>query len=70
LEFKILLLNPNESSKEKMNIAAELINLHTNTLEYLKKMEKAFINFISITMYNGSVKIIKGYRVHHSILRG
>lgn len=65
-----MLLNPNESSKEKMDKAAELINLHNNTLEYLKKMERAFINSISITIYNGSVKIFKGYRVHHSILRG
>ena len=65
-----MLLNPNESSKEKMDIAAELINLHTNTLEYQKNMERALINYISITIYNGSVNIIKGYRVHHSILRG
>jgi len=65
-----MLLNPNESSKEKMDIAAELINLHNNTLEYLKKMERVLINSISITMHNGSVKIFKGYRVHHSILRG
>lgn len=65
-----MLLNPNESSKEKMDIAAELINLHTNTLEYLKKMARALINSISITKYNGSVKFFKGYRFYHSILRG
>ena len=65
-----MLLNPNEISNEKMNKAAEFINLHTNTLEYLKKMERALINSISITIYNGSVKIFKAYRVHYSILRG
>lgn len=64
-----MLLNPNESSKEKMDKAAEIINLHTNTLEYLKKMERALFDSISITIYNCSVKIFKGYRVHHSILR-
>jgi len=53
-----------------MDIAPELINLHPNTLEYLKKTEKALINSIPIMEYKGSVKIFKGYRVHHSILRG
>ena len=56
-----MLLNPNESSKEIMDIATELINLHTNALEYLKKMERALINSISIANYNGSVKNNKGY---------
>ena len=65
-----MLLNPNESSKEIMDIATELINLHTNALEYLKKMERALINSISIANFNDFVKIFKGYRVHHSILRG
>ena len=53
--------------KKKMDIATELINLHTNTLEYLKKMDRAFINSISISIYNGFVKFFKGYLVHHSI---
>lgn len=65
-----MLLNPNESSKEKMDIAAELINLLTNTLEYLKKMEKALINSSSITIYDSYIKNFECYRVHYSILRG
>ncbi|TKJ27673.1 MAG: hypothetical protein CEE42_01835 [Promethearchaeota archaeon Loki_b31] len=64
-----MLLNPNESSKEKMDIAAELINLHSNTLEYLKKTERALINSISIIKFNDPVNIFKCYLVHHSILR-
>lgn len=43
-----MLLNPNESAEEKMDIAPELINLHPNTLEYLKKTERALINSIPI----------------------
>ena len=65
-----MLLNPNESSKEKMDITLELIKLLTNNLEYLKKMERALINSIYITNNNGSVKFFKGYRVHHSNFRG
>ena len=65
-----MLLNPNESPKEKMDKAVELINLHTNTLEYLKKMARALINSIFTMKYNASVKFFQGYQVHHSILRG
>ena len=56
-----MLLNPNESSKEKMDKAAEIINLHTNTLEYLKKMERALFDSISITIYNCQSSTDKGY---------
>ena len=63
-------LNPNDSAKEKMDWVTELINLHPNTLDYLKKTERAPINSIPITKNNSSAKLFKGYRVHHSILRG
>ncbi len=58
------------SAKEKMDKVSELINLHSNTLDYLKKTERALINSIPITINNSSAKIFKSYRVHHSILRG
>lgn len=65
-----MILNPNKSAKEKMGIVTELINLHPNTSDYLKKTEKALINSIPITKDNSSAKKFKGYRVQHSILRG
>ncbi|MBY9007626.1 MAG: hypothetical protein KGD63_12820 [Candidatus Lokiarchaeota archaeon] len=56
--------------KKNLIIAAKLINLHPNTLEYLKKTENALIKSIPITKDKGSVKTFKGYRVYHSNLRG
>jgi glutamate dehydrogenase (NAD(P)+) len=65
-----LIINPFESAKKKLDIAAGLIDLNPNTLEYLKKIERALIVSIPIMMDDGSLKIFEGYRVHHSTLRG
>lgn len=65
-----MIINPYESAKKKIDIAAEIINLHPNTLEYLKKTERALIVSIPIMMDDGSLEIFEGYRVHHSTLRG
>ena len=63
-------INPFESAKKKLDIAAKVINLNPNTLEYLKKVERALIVSIPILMDDSSLKIFEGYRVHHSTLRG
>ena len=63
-------INPFESAKKKLDIAARLIDLNPNTLEYLKKVERALIVSIPVLMDDGSLKIFEGYRVHHSTLRG
>ena len=65
-----MIINPYESAKKKIDIAAELINLHPNTLEYLKKTERALVVSLPIMMDDGSLEIFEGYRVHHSTLRG
>jgi len=65
-----MIINPYESAKKKIDIAAELINLHPNTLEYLKKTERALVVSIPLKMDDGSLEIFEGYRVHHSTLRG
>jgi glutamate dehydrogenase (NAD(P)+) len=65
-----VIINPFESAKKKLDIAAGLIDLNPNTLEYLKKIERALIVSIPIMMDDGSLKIFEGYRVHHSTLRG
>ena len=65
-----MIINPYESAKKKIDIAAELINLHPNTLEYLKKTEKSLVVSIPIMMDDGSFEIFEGFRVHHSTLLG
>ena len=65
-----MIINPYESAKKKIDIAAELINLHPNTLEYLKKTERSLVVSIPIIMDDGSFEIFEGFRVHHSTLLG
>ncbi|MHA2473663.1 MAG: Glu/Leu/Phe/Val family dehydrogenase, partial [Promethearchaeota archaeon] len=63
-------INPFESVKKKLDIITDIIDLDPNTLEYLKKIERALIVSIPILRDDGSLKIYEGYRVHHSTLRG
>lgn len=63
-------INPFESAKKKLDIAAEVIKLDPNTLEYLKKVERSLIVSMPVIMDDGSLEIFEGYRVHHSTLRG
>ena len=63
-------INPFESAKKKLDIAAEVIDLKPNTLEYLKKVERSLIVYMPVIMDDGSLEIFEGYRVHHSTLRG
>ncbi len=62
--------NPYETRKKQLEIAAKLINLSSNTIEYLKGVDRSLIVTIPINMDDGSLKIFEGYRVHHSTLRG
>jgi len=66
----LLDINPFESAKKKLDIAAEVIDLKPNTLEYLKKVERSLIVSMPVVMDDGSLEIFEGYRVHHSTLRG
>ncbi|MFX0027808.1 MAG: Glu/Leu/Phe/Val dehydrogenase [Candidatus Hermodarchaeota archaeon] len=63
-------INPFESAKKKLDIAAEVINLAPNTLEYLKKVERSLIVSMPVIMDDGRLEIFEGYRVHHSTMRG
>jgi glutamate dehydrogenase (NAD(P)+) len=62
--------NPYETRKKQLEIAAKLINLSSNTIEYLKGVDRSLIVTIPINMDDGSLKIFEGYRIHHSTLRG
>ncbi len=62
--------NPYETRKKQLEIAAHLLGLHPNTIEYLKRVERVLIVSIPIIMDDGSLEVFEGYRVHHSTLRG
>ncbi|MHA2035048.1 MAG: Glu/Leu/Phe/Val family dehydrogenase [Promethearchaeota archaeon] len=68
--MKLKNINPFESAKKKLDIAAGVIDLDENTLKYLKKVERSLIVSIPVIMDDGSLKVFEGYRVHHSTLRG
>ena len=63
-------INPFESAKKKLDIAAKVIGLAPNTLEYLKKVERSLIVSMPVVMDDGRLEIFEGFRVHHSTLRG
>ncbi|KKL48676.1 hypothetical protein LCGC14_1584980 [marine sediment metagenome] len=63
-------INPFESAKKKLDIAAKIIDLNPNTLKYLKRVERSLIVYLPVVMDDGSLEIFEGYRVHHSTLRG
>ncbi|MBY8991723.1 MAG: Glu/Leu/Phe/Val dehydrogenase [Candidatus Lokiarchaeota archaeon] len=63
-------MNPFESAKKKLDIAAKVIGLAPNTLEYLKKVERSLIVSMPVVMDDGRLEIFEGFRVHHSTLRG
>jgi glutamate dehydrogenase (NAD(P)+) len=62
--------NPYETRKKQLEIAARMININPNTIEYLKRVERSLIVSIPIKMDDGRLEIFEGYRVHHSTLRG
>jgi glutamate dehydrogenase (NAD(P)+) len=63
-------INPYDVAKAQIEIVAKEMGLDRNTTEYLKRIERALIVSIPITMDDGSVQIFEGYRVHHSTVRG
>jgi glutamate dehydrogenase (NAD(P)+) len=63
-------INPFESAKKKLDIAAKVIDLDANTIEYLKKVERSLIVSMPVIMDDGNLEIFEGYVVHHSTLRG
>ena len=68
--MKLKNINPFESAKKKLDIAAHVIDLDANTLKYLKKVERSLIVSIPVVMDDDSLQIFEGYMVHHSTLRG
>jgi glutamate dehydrogenase (NAD(P)+) len=62
--------NPYETRKKQLQIAARLLDLHPNTIEYLKRVERVLIVSMPIIMDDGSLEVFEGFRIHHSTLRG
>jgi len=63
-------VNPFEMAKKQIDIVAEVMELDSNILKFIKRVERSLIVSIPIMMDDGTVKIFEGYRVHHSTIRG
>ncbi|MFO8018206.1 MAG: Glu/Leu/Phe/Val dehydrogenase [Promethearchaeia archaeon] len=63
-------INPWESARKKLIIAAEELGMDPNTLNYLNKVERALEVSVPVIMDDGGLEIFRGYRCHHSTLRG
>jgi glutamate dehydrogenase (NAD(P)+) len=63
-------LNPYEMAKKQIDIVAEVMDLDSNIVTFLKRIERSLIVSIPIMMDDGSLKVFEGYRVHHSTVRG
>ncbi len=57
-------------AKKQIDIVAKVMDLDSNIVSYLKRIERSLIVSIPIMMDDGKLKIFEGYRVHHSTVRG
>jgi glutamate dehydrogenase (NAD(P)+) len=63
-------MNPFEMAKKQLEIVASKMNLDSNTVNFLKRVERSLIVSIPVVMDNGDAMIFEGYRVQHSTVRG
>ncbi len=59
-----------ESAMKQFDDAAKLLNLDKGLLEVIKRPRRSIILELPITMDDGTLRLFKGYRVQHSIIRG
>lgn len=59
-----------ESAMKQFDAAAKLLNVDKGLLEVIKRPRRSIILELPITMDDGTLKLFKGYRVQHSIIRG
>jgi glutamate dehydrogenase (NAD(P)+) len=63
-------MNPFEMAKKQLENVAGKMNLDSNILNFLKRVERSLIVSIPVVMDNGEARIFEGYRVQHSTVRG
>ncbi len=63
-------MNPFEMAKKQLEIVAEKLDLDSNILKMLMRIERSLIVSIPIIMDNGDCMVFEGFRVQHSTVRG
>jgi glutamate dehydrogenase (NAD(P)+) len=63
-------MNPFEMAQKQIELVAEYIDIDSNILTFIKRVERVLMVSIPIKMDDGTLKIFKGYRAQHSTVRG
>ncbi len=59
-----------QQALEQLDQAARIMNLDPNVLEVLRHPKRTLEVSVPVRMDDGSVRVFKGYRVHHNTARG
>ncbi|NNF59113.1 MAG: Glu/Leu/Phe/Val dehydrogenase [Rhodothermaceae bacterium] len=62
--------NPFQDMMERLDYAAELLNLDEGLYEYLRSSSRIHITSVPVVMDDGSIKVFTGYRVIHNEVLG
>jgi glutamate dehydrogenase (NAD(P)+) len=65
-----LLENPYDIAKEQLRRVAELFGVDPNLVNVLQECKKAVVVSVPVTMDDGTIQALEGYRVTHNIARG
>jgi glutamate dehydrogenase (NAD(P)+) len=62
--------NPYDIAKEQLRRVAELFGVDPNLVNVLQECKKAVVVSVPVTMDDGTIHALEGYRVTHNIARG
>ena len=62
--------NPYEIAKDQLRRVATLFGVDANLVNILQECKKAVVVSVPVTMDDGSIQALEGYRVTHNIARG
>ena len=62
--------NPFENARKQFDRAAEILKLTPNQIVIIKEPRRVTEVNLPVSMDNGEIRLFKGFRVQHSIIRG
>ena len=62
--------NPFENALKQFNKAAEILKLNDNQIAMIKEPRRVTEVNLPVPMDDGNIRMFKGFRVQHSIIRG
>ena len=62
--------NPFDIAQQQLRRVADTFQIDPNLIEVLQECKKAVVVSVPVTMDDGSIQALEGYRVTHNIARG